>query len=924
MFASLRAASRRRKLLDAMVISGNTGPLVEFLREARNEEAHVAEFALVRVERHEVWAGLLAAAALAEAGCDSAVAILQKLADHSRDAVKSLHKPVPWKALPPEALRAIRRSLRKAGCGKDADDLLAWLTPEGAAAALASPEEADFASDLLAYLTAGQPASRVAPRINEGIEEAARRGPHREAALTPYWNAAEALWGAGQWAASLSVLCNLDLTRAGRFPSEFLEVVAEGLAQWRGLDQARAASLLERHPMARWVPALQSAWVREEESVTVRASLSAGKEFTESAPAPEILAAANRILVALGTCAAADERYTTLGPAQQSEELEALHRKWTALATEYGRLRDRFVSNRSGGEALARRAKEIRQQMHLLEGQTERLSDDLMRSASPGRLLLTVLQHAQRYPAEIRQAAAWAATRLRETGNLDEPSRQAILQAVRRAVTEKDPAELSASVGELVEDERQRAAVGDAAIEYFHNGNYVKFTAALDGLAIPEETRSEIVATCDTFARNVSHHFNERVVRLLPGQSFLEMEETITAGLVWMADVAEFSGGGADEDDDDVDYSQVRSILTLLRELAPGGLQFLVRYPLRLMTLDHHKRLLGQYSRTKCGITLWTRYTAPAWRPGVENAGKVHARYLQLDDRSVPNSMGIWSGLFSHPILALPVIYHEFLHFGGPGGDPDRGIENETEVLLREILFARGLIARMAPEGDRDIPLFEQDLVGRIRSARIHGLAHQLRYDLQDDEVLDWILGGIVSAYGAPLTPDEVAREVSREFMKQNRYIDWEHESDDEYKQWHPEVTWPHLLTPRTQGLSRRYSEMLKRVLSVDHRIDSSHRDRILAAPECIAAQQAWNSYCQRPSALLEFEREYPADAIDPEEALTAIVNRVGSLAQDGDSIGMTVSMGSTLAYLLRSAGTGMMTFSESDEPDESADEPED
>lgn len=914
MFESFRIASRRRSLLDKLATDSDRVPLVRFLREFPDQEVEVARFAEARVERFEMWAGLQAAAALAETGCASAPKILRKLADHTRDGTKSRYRPVPWKELSPEALRAMRASWRQAGNSQDADDLLAWLTPRLAAATVAAPTDPDFAADLLAYLEAGHPAAEVASRINEGIETVARRGTDPEAALSPYRKAAEILWNSGQRAACLSVLSNLDLTRAGQIPLEFVDSIAQGIERWHGLDLARAASLLERHALARWIPALQNAWVREKDSVALRTDFTASKEYTESEPLPETLAAGNRILIALGTCAAADERYTTLGSFPQSAELDALQQEWKTLAAEYGQVHDRFVSHRSGGETLARRAKELGKRIRTVEEKIGRLSDDLLRSASPGRLLLIVLQHAQQYPAEIRQAAAWAATRLRETGNLDEPSKQLILEAVRRAVTEKDPSELRVNIGETVPDEEQRAAAGDAAVEYFHARNYAKFVAALNALPLTEETRNEIVATCDSFARSVSHHFNERVVRLLPGQSFLELEETLTAGLVWMADVADFGGRDEDGDDDDLDYSQVRNILTLLRELAPGSLQFLVGYPLRLMTLDHHKRLLGQYSRTKGGITLWTRFTPPAWRPGMEDAGKVHARYLRLDDRSTPNSMGIWSSLFSHPILALPVIYHEFLHFGGPGGDPKQGIENETEVLLREILFARSLIARLAPEDDRDIPAFERNLAGRIRAAGIHGLVHQLRHDLRDDDVLDWILSGIVSAYGAPLTPDEVTKEISRKFMEQNRHVDFVNQVDDERENWCPEVTWPHLLTPRTEGISQRFGGMLKRVLSVDHRIDSHRRDRILAASECVAAQQAWDSYCSRPQALLEFEREYPADATDLTETLASIVNRVGSLTEDSGTVRIPASLSSTLEYLLRSTGVG--TIELEDPPD--------
>src|SRR5262249_36307308 len=127
--------------------------------------------------------------------------------------------------------------------------------------------------------------------------------------------------------------------------------------------------------------------------------------------------------------------------------------------------------------------------------------------------------------------------------------------------------------------------------------------------------------------------FEERIIRILPDARLLELTRELADGLDWMTAIVDPDGPNAGVQDN------LRDVVKLLSAYLPGVLQFLHRFPLRLMPLERHRQILGLYSRDKVAITLWTRYTPPKWFPGAkaEELGEVHKRYLEVDDRSAPN-----------------------------------------------------------------------------------------------------------------------------------------------------------------------------------------------------------------------------------------------------------------------------------------------
>src|SRR5262249_54077874 len=151
-------------------------------------------------------------------------------------------------------------------------------------------------------------------------------------------------------------------------------------------------------------------------------------------------------------------------------------------------------------------------------------------------------------------------------------------------------------------------------------------------------------------------------------------------------------------------------------------------------------------------------------------------------------------------ILALPVIYHEFLHYGGPLGKPEDGIANETEVLLREILFARSLIARLAPKKDEELSAFERSLVDEIHAVGMQSLQWQLGCDLLNDSMLREINDEVIKLYGDKFSEDEARHRLALQIGADNRGI----ELENGLLTWTPEKKWPELGS-ETPGITALY-----------------------------------------------------------------------------------------------------------------------
>jgi hypothetical protein len=862
--------------------------LADYLQQHPEDAERIATTALSLCDRMEFWHALLLCIGLAMVRSPHAVRLLERLLADSEDEVLRRGKPVPWNGLDPQQLHCLVEFLEAHGADSVRDRLLLHLSDDQLVGVMPEIGHPRFVDCLRSCLANGDAAETVTDCIVSSLEKLAFSMADRKQptdadrrSLQHACDAAVLLWNAGRRDLSLEVLSDTVVLRADPVGDDMLRNIAGDFTSYKPLDMVRAAGVLRRFPSAAWIPSLKKAWVAITMFVRHHRGQSESPEQKHSI-APAIAAAANAIAVTLGVCASCDKRYRSLeSQTQRPRELEKRQEHYRELIKEHNRLVAEYkaTAQMSAGreQQIAERIIQIQEKMAQSESQVEAAHQSWLGEMSPGYVLLSVLNDDQTYNPAVRQGAAWGLHKLCELGNLDQPSHEKIARALQNALQGHDSSELQERLEEMLPDDPSlHEAVNAAATEYLYTRNLVKLRENLGRLPLADDLQKQVALMTRSFAHDeFSHDFQERAVQFLPGQRVLELEQTLLDGLVWMADLEDDTGD--DRDENALDYGQVRRTIRLLHSLMPNALVFLSHYPLRLMTLNQHARLLGQFSRTRCGVSLWFWYSPPLWRRGAKpnEVGVVHQRYVSLDDRSLPNSLGICHHLFRHPVLALPVIYHEYLHYGGPEGNPDDGIENEAEVLLREIIFARGLIARLAPAEDEAIPEFEREIVAAIQETGLNGLGYQLNCELEDDKVWNAICGEIEESYGTPLTPEQAEQEITGNIERENRGIRLTNLTSEMKRHWFPDIEWPSLDTAETKSVSTGFRRILQKSLTCDHHFSPARRDLVLASPSCQQDIALWNTYKQRRHALQEFRLAWPMADSDWREVLASIVNRV-------------------------------------------------
>jgi hypothetical protein len=599
----------------------------------------------------------------------------------------------------------------------------------------------------------------------------------------------------------------------------------------------RAADLLRHHPSLDWIAPLRKLWLGMDERV--RQEHAGGPDKiaeVDHGMSSKLELAANAVLAALGACASLDKSFRSF---EQDEETsqglsEAIDHHTRLVEYHNGLVED---YRKRAIDAFGKRTSVDRE----LSGEIRRVQDELAELSkritnlrkrreehSAGFILWCVVRETRRYPTSVRQGAAWGLHFLYHKGLLDETTRARVFIAINQAVS------------------------GPA-----------------------------------------NRDFRERRVQLLPGQNQAELAAALHDGLQWVVDLAEnnYTRGSVEKNTTMAaspclskqalhgmsvpatssvwavpSVEELEETVSLLCELMPEALAFLTQYPLRLMPLDDHSHVLGVYTQDGCSVSFWTRYT------GEHFSGKVEQRYLRLVDRSTPNSMGIYYRLFRYPLLVLPVLYHEHLHYGGPHGDPERGIANEAEVLLREVLFARGLIARLAQSvPESDVSAFERKLVNQALSEGLEGLLLQWLCDFDNEGELESINAMILATYGDRLFGAQAEEKIRRYFLEQN--VEIQRANDTEAAFWCPTIRWP--LLEDISSLSAQYSQILSRRWQCRHHLSRKERDSILLEPSSRASQIAWEAYCKRPQACQELVAARTRLALEPEERLRLIVRRI-------------------------------------------------
>ena len=610
------------------------------------------------------------------------------------------------------------------------------------------------------------------------------------------------------------------------------------------------AQLLCRNPSAVWVSALRQAWLRMDEMVRCDTDRIDG---LGNDIAPELELAGFTITTAMGACSAQDREYQDFAADEAfTEDLREIERERNPLVERYNQLVGELLPRderddslgvpASQGQPIGSKLSPSGEQSHRadlrdLAGRIRDLDErldcrhrEVRERYSAGYFLRRILGDAQRYSVTVRQGAAWAIYHLCTEGHLTAECRGELLELLRSVIHDENGRDFRERRLYLLPEPCQMEMV-----QTLQDGVGWMLAIAENPELGPPRGEQEEEADDPAPEGGDPCQGSDGAGGEAPEPADAEGETARAGG------GAETVSGGAPTPARETieDYDQLPTVVRLLWEKLPRAVTFFQQHPLRLLRLDDHSTLLGLYVENGCQLEYWTRFQPP------KNVGKVEARYLRIDDRTTPNSMGIFYGLFRHPLLAVPVLRHEYLHYAGVEDEPGEGIGNEMEVRLRETLFARDLFAELAPDRDDQIPAFERELTVVAERLDLVGLLYELLADFEDDERLAVWNRGIVSVYGRALTGEQAERKAEGVVESTNHMIGIQ----NAHLTWCPRVRWPLLNTGATYALTERYRLLLCDRWRKVHSIDPGQRDAILAEWSSRTARDRWDAYRRRPRA---------------------------------------------------------------------------
>ena len=417
---------------------------------------------------------------------------------------------------------------------------------------------------------------------------------------------------------------------------------------------------------------------------------------------------------------------------------------------------------------------------------------------------------------------------------------------------------------------RRTAHFADAAVQAALGGLFEYLRVGQMTVESTAEIRQSLVAVV---SGDGARRLRERVIRVLPDSDRLELLQALQDGLAWMLAIGEFTrpadsvgvppeplpeAAGASVPDD---YSSLGETVDVLLARIPGLIAFIERYPIRLMASTDLKGAFGVYRLGGADIELWYRYDRPQ-----EHGGKVTERYLQLNDRTKPNSIGLDYRLLQHPLFCCPVLFHEMVHYGGLKSDPSRGVKNELYVLLCEIAFAKALLGRLAPQEAERIPEYERQLVDLCARTGYDGLLYQYLDDVESDSQLQIYNVVIPDIYRPRRDPYRAMFEQNMNIKLANMTLTW--------CAW---VPWPELGTPESVHVTAAYLDALEQRWAQDHGLTVKRRNELIGSSQLRAYLAEWQRYADRPGALAVLnaarERFESAQRLDPADIgrLTAV-----------------------------------------------------
>lgn len=860
LFERRRETNEWKSAFEMTASGGDPQTLAAFLKNNPHWSEQTAKRAIHKARTYDTLTAVRVLTALSWARMNEAIDVLKEIqSETSRYPTGDYY--VPWEKIDVSDINPLADLLKGAG----EVDLIDWLwrrlKEDQITALLPHFSDPDFLAKIDSYIEAKLPLKPIGPRVVDFLwsKEATSEELARAIAI------AERMLDKNQASGALAILHNIALLRSEAIPRDIVNRINNRLPSLpTSLDLVRAASVLRWLPDAAYQVNLKQAWLAVIEDIR-----NVERESQSQPHSPYAGAAAGIIALALGSCAAQDPKYIERRPAEKERKQHTgLIEKRKNLFEQRSRLAQELMDAKAAGRELNQnKAEQIMSLDKQIEDLEEEVDASLARVLSTDEVLLRVLSDSQGYPIEIRQAAAWGLKRLRASAHLnsetatriDDALRAALLGISREEIKEQLEAifpksdesdTVPSNDAEPIElPEENRAEVLQLLITAVQSRDAFRLHDQLLDMQLNETTVETLLRRVESISRTArSGQFGERIVRVLKGQCAQEALASLRDGLSWMVEFYEDDNSGTLEQSLATQFERLPSILEQLQQNIPGFLTFLERYPLRLMTLENHRRMIGQFRSTPVDINIWTRYLPPRWQRGMApgEAGKVLARYLTLDDRSLPNAMGIYYKLFRHPLLALPVIYHEFMHYGGPKGDPDNGIANESEVLLREICFARGLFARMATQ-NADPLRFEYEVVTIAQECSVPGLLSQLLFDVHDDYSLYSLVSEIKSVYGEGMREESAQERASAAVERYNLILWLTNQTDITKQNWCPEVEWP----PLDGSLAKLYRDILVTTYTRDHNLAAAQRDAVLAERQNQVWAEQWRSYEKATGALV-------------------------------------------------------------------------
>lgn len=381
------------------------------------------------------------------------------------------------------------------------------------------------------------------------------------------------------------------------------------------------------------------------------------------------------------------------------------------------------------------------------------------------------------------------------------------------------------------------AADSNSSSTFIRQGAIRGLGFLLDREDLDQEDRGELT-TCigNAVTADTLGHLRTWEVRLLPDSCLTELVLRLHVGLTWLARHVSTLAIPS--------MAELTMLGRRMRAQIPEVVEFLGRYPLRLMTLADREGVFGECETSGYRAFYVTRFQPPI------RVGPVHERSVIIEDFTQPNRIGIAAELFEDVLLLLPVIYHEHLHA--------KGLDNEAEVHLRMLLFLRALVAKLAPDQDDRLPDWEERVGRSLAGVWQLDVVDWLATDFRRPEMIALLNGHIERQYGPRLSPAEAT--VRANAQRDQLDVSTRHGNiSPEVLSWHPEQPYPMLLGSGSTEASRQAGRFLVDIVSrrcqAPRRIESFAE--VVGGPEYaseISCQiSTWEIYCRRPGALSRF-----------------------------------------------------------------------